>query len=322
MIGLGIDGGGTKTEALLVGHDGRILGKGRAGPTNMFFVSREDAWTAFTKAVDDAVAQAGSVAIDGMCVSAEVPDEVLADLAAHYHIPAWQHTLEPVTALASARPFTSADIRIVLCAGTGAMATGVDDEGQHITAGAAGPLIGDEGSAYWLGLRALVYTFQAFDRQIAPTPLTRRIHQYLGAPADFHAFVGRVYGPPAMDRFEIASLGPYVTEAAGQGDALAVAIVEEGVRELVRLVDTLVRRLGLQARPFAILPYGGVFHAGPAVGVPFEKAVLAVVPQAEVLPPVFHPVLGAALMALGDAHTKLSPEALSRLAAESERWNV
>ncbi|MCZ7545449.1 MAG: hypothetical protein M5R40_18875 [Anaerolineae bacterium] len=127
MIGLGIDGGGTKTEALLVEHTGRILGLGRAGPTNMFFVSREEAWAAFGAAVDAARADVGPIQIGGMVVSAEVPDDLLADLAARYGIPAWRHIEEPEAALAAGQPFSDAEVRVVVCAGTGSMALGVGE---------------------------------------------------------------------------------------------------------------------------------------------------------------------------------------------------
>src|SRR5258708_6694332 len=48
---LAIDGGGTKTVALLLNDHGRLLGWGRAGPSNVSFVSVEDATAAIQKAV-------------------------------------------------------------------------------------------------------------------------------------------------------------------------------------------------------------------------------------------------------------------------------
>ena len=68
-----------------------------------------------------------------------------------------------------------------------------------------------------------------------------------------------------MNRFEIAALGPLVTQKAAEGDSLAVGLVREGARELARLVDALGHRLRLLDAPFAVLPYGGVFNAGPVV---------------------------------------------------------
>ncbi|MBN1284967.1 MAG: hypothetical protein JXB47_06195 [Anaerolineae bacterium] len=323
MIGLGIDGGGTKTEALLLDAAGRILGMGRSGPVNTFFVSEREALAAMCAAVDAARAAAGPVEIAALAASAEVPDDLLDELSRTYHIPRWRHLEEPESARAAGQLFAGVAIRVVVCAGTGSMAMGVGEGDERPLAGAAGPLVGDEGSAYWLGQRALAALFHALDGRGDASLLTGRLPAHLGAPADFWPLIRRVYGPPAMSRAEIAALAPLVTQAAAEGDVLALELVRTGASELARLVYALGKRLGLLAKIFGVLPYGGVFRAGPVILEPFRDEVRAIAPHADVLPPVFHPVLGAATLALACAgHRSLSKAALQTLRVEREKWRL
>ncbi len=56
---LGVDGGATKTDAVVMAVDGRILGSGRGGSSNWESVGLADAVNAIVVAVDGALAQAG-----------------------------------------------------------------------------------------------------------------------------------------------------------------------------------------------------------------------------------------------------------------------
>ncbi len=320
VIGLGIDGGGSKTEALLLDDAGHILGVGRAGPSNTFFVTEADALAAMRAAVD--AAMDSPPRMDALAVSAKLPDALIEALSVHYDIPRWRHLEEPESALAAGQPFAGVPIRVVVCAGTGSMAMGVGAEDERLLAGAAGPIVGDEGSAYWLGQQALTGMFHALDGRRPPSPLTKRLPQYLDTPASFWPLLHRVYGPPAMSRHEIAALAPLVTEMAAAGDPLALELTRKGARELGRLVHALGRRLDVLETVFGVQPYGGVFRAGEMVLSPFRDAVRTAAPRAEVLPPIFRPVLGAALRALEHAGAPLPPEALHTLREARARWKV
>jgi N-acetylglucosamine kinase-like BadF-type ATPase len=55
---VGVDGGGTKTEAVIIDADQRVIGEGRAGPSNPLRVGIAAAAAAVREAIDDACASA------------------------------------------------------------------------------------------------------------------------------------------------------------------------------------------------------------------------------------------------------------------------
>jgi N-acetylglucosamine kinase-like BadF-type ATPase len=112
---------------------------------------------------------------------------------------------------------------VVVLSGTGSIAIGRDARGGWARAGGFGPLLGDEGSAFWLGREWLRATTQGEDFMPA-----RRF----------------VRGPHAVAR--IAALAPRVVARARRGDPRARLVVAEGQRQLAGLAVAVVRRLGLR----------------------------------------------------------------------------
>lgn len=109
---------------------------------------------------------------------------------------------------------------ILVLAGTGSIAVGRSGTGRWARAGGLGPLLGDEGSAFWIGREWL----RAGRRGEAPA----------------RALIGR---PDAVAR--IAALAPQVLRRARRGDPIARRIVSEAQRHLAGLVGALVRELRL-----------------------------------------------------------------------------
>jgi N-acetylglucosamine kinase-like BadF-type ATPase len=124
---------------------------------------------------------------------------------------------------------------VLVLAGTGAIVVGHDGHGRWERAGGFGPLLGDEGSAFWLGrawLRARVRPgrFPSADRDTFTT----------------------VAG--------IAALAPTVLARARRGDRVARQIVREGAAHLAVQAREVARRLGLAA-PVAVTWAGSVMDA-------------------------------------------------------------
>jgi N-acetylglucosamine kinase-like BadF-type ATPase len=123
---------------------------------------------------------------------------------------------------------------ILVLAGTGSIVLGHDGRGHWARAGGLGPLLGDEGSAFWLGREWLRATVAARRDSSA-----RRL----------------VVRPDAVAR--IAALAPRVLARARRGDRVARAIVRDGQRALARQGLSVARRLGL-SEPVTISWAGGV----------------------------------------------------------------
>ncbi|HET8578027.1 MAG TPA: BadF/BadG/BcrA/BcrD ATPase family protein [Methylomirabilota bacterium] len=121
---------------------------------------------------------------------------------------------------------------VLLLAGTGSIALGRDARGRWARAGGLGPLLGDEGSAFWIGREWL----RAAARQRGRRPGRR-----LGA------------APDAIIR--IAALAPAVLRRARRGDRAARLIVATAHHALAQLLRWTARDLRL--RPPIALSWAG-----------------------------------------------------------------
>lgn len=116
---------------------------------------------------------------------------------------------------------------VLLIAGTGAAALGVDADGARLVDG-WGPELGDFGSGSWLGREALRAVLRADDALGARTALTAAIAQPVGAPSDIQAWLAQREPLPRR----LATLAPLVLDAAADGDAVSGEIVAEAIRLL------------------------------------------------------------------------------------------
>jgi glucosamine kinase len=169
---------------------------------------------------------------------------------------------------------------IVVIAGTGSVALGWDGE-RFASAGGHGFVLGDEGSAYWIG-REAVRAALRFDEQAGGSePIYWTVTRATGP--DLDVLIGEVNAHPA-ERARLAALAPSITAIAGQ-DPEARRIVRCAAEHLAALAESLRRRLG----PLPVAGAGGVFRA-PAVWARFTELTGATRPLAPA-------AVGAALLA-------------------------
>jgi glucosamine kinase len=167
---------------------------------------------------------------------------------------------------------------IAVIAGTGSVALGWDGE-RFAYAGGHGFLLGDEGSAYWIG-REAVRAALSFEEQVGGSEL---MYQAVTRATDLEALVSDVNAHPA-DRGRLAALAPVVTALAGR-DPEAQRIARCAAGHLAALAESVMRRLG----PLPVVGAGGVFRA-PAIWARFAELTGATRPLAPA-------AVGAALLA-------------------------
>ena len=119
------------------------------------------------------------------------------------------------------------DAGVLLIAGTGAAALGIDADGARLIDG-WGPELGDFGSGSWLGREALRAVLRADDGLGPTTALTSAIAAPVGAASDVQAWLAQDAPLPRR----LATLAPLVLDAAETGDDVASRIVAEGIRLL------------------------------------------------------------------------------------------
>src|SRR5439155_26556427 len=113
---------------------------------------------------------------------------------------------------------------VVIVAGTGSIAYGHDGSGHAARAGGWGYLLGDEGSGFWIGRRALAAVVRQADGRGPVTQLTGLILDRMGItrPGDL---IHETYYRD-LKRQAIAALAPLVQQAHAAGDAVADHILQ------------------------------------------------------------------------------------------------
>lgn len=248
---LGIDGGGTQTIALLAtpqaGCGWKLLGRGKAGPSNQQAVGTGMALAALDAAVQAAFSAARKkrrpvhAACLGLAGAGRASDQrVISDWAKRIQLAQTVNVLEDAALLLAAG--TSNNWGVAIVAGTGSMAYAQCPDGRTARSGGWGPLLGDEGSGYAIALAGLGAVVRAYDGRGPATKLTGALLDALGLNQP-EELVGLVYR--GGDRAALATLAPVVLSVASTGDPVAVDIVETAAGELATATAAVVEALGL-----------------------------------------------------------------------------
>src|ERR1044071_335496 len=179
---IGVDGGGTKTLALLADLDGLVIARGVSGPSNYNAVGFETACEALENAINAArSSQPGEISALclGLAGAGRQEDIEQFQLWAVEKFPrtAVKVVNDAEILLAAASPSGPA---LALICGTGSIVYGRTVRGELIRAGGWGYLFGDEGSGYAMGQAALRAVMQAYDRRGPSTLLTDLVLQQRG----------------------------------------------------------------------------------------------------------------------------------------------
>ncbi len=303
-----LDGGGSKTDCLIATLEGECLAWRRTGPSTCFYVPEREAVAAVEEALGGALRDAGvsePLAAAGLVLPvgvglalqvfhrAGVPDDR-----------AWSFS-EGVACLAAATTDTRG---LVVMSGTGSFAATLADGRQLAFAGGMGPLLGDEGSGYAIGLAALRAVAKASDgRRPAPdgsadsaAALTSLVCEHFGVERP-RAIVGKVYVPP-LPRHRVAELAPLVNEAAEAGDAVARGILRQAAEELAEMARVVLRSALWTEEPFALVPAGGVLTGSRLLREQLCGMVREHARGVELAPLQAPPAVGLAVETIGRLH--------------------
>ncbi|HEY7349097.1 MAG TPA: BadF/BadG/BcrA/BcrD ATPase family protein [Ktedonobacterales bacterium] len=254
---LGIDGGGSKTLAVIVDAQGIERGRALAGSANYAAVGVEQAIKHLHAAAEQAAA----------CAACRLPLKAAwlglagvdrpGDLA--LLLPWLQSLADFIRLTNDAELLLSAlddAVGVALVAGTGSIALGRDARGVITRAGGWGHILGDEGSGYDIGRLALQTATRAADGRGEATALLEHImtHWNLDRPDDM---IGRVYNND--DKAEIARLSSLVFLAARAGDHAARKITRHAADELALAAITVCNALDFSGGRVALALGGGLF---------------------------------------------------------------
>jgi len=307
---LGVDGGGTKTHAVILDMNLEVIGEGLSGPSNPLRVGISNACAAIREAIDKACEQAKIRRND--IVAAEIG---LAGARRRELRVRMRETLKTL-GIGEVAVTSDADIALfgatqgapglIVIAGTGSNCCGINGRGKKACAGGWGPIAGDEGGGAWIARRALRAIAHATDGRGPATILTEVACAYfhVSDPSDLST---AIYAPTITNE-RLAGFGRDVVNAAKAKDRIAREILAEGGHELGLAAVAVIRTLKLEDAEFPVGYVGGVFaNAGELVLATMREAIKEVAPNAYLEPPQFPPAIAAARM----AHDHLNNVALA-----------
>jgi N-acetylglucosamine kinase-like BadF-type ATPase len=300
---LALEGGGTRSQAALMDAAGRLVQIHDASDVNTNFVSTEQAQQAVLSAVRGVLESAGvSGKAVGLVASALVGAHFGPEtLGALLPEAVFRHYSERDVIFARAGIYHPHGIAVV--AATGATAFGVRlDDGREVFMGGWGALLGDEGSAYALGLLGLRAAARAYEGRLsASTRLVEAVCQHFGLhEATFRQeLVALAYQKP-LSRAEIAGLAAGVTRLAGEGDRVAAHLTAKVAGDLAALGLHACRRLFEEYETFDLVIAGGLANAGDLILGPLQKGLAQEFPQARFMIGREQPAVALGRLALFD----------------------
>lgn len=298
---LGVDGGATKTICAIANEDFQVIGVGVAGPCNYNVVGVADARRNVEMAIQqayssiedkelrDKIAEIGCFGIGGLTTQSDY--EIISSQIVPFESAKNRVIVNDVIVAFYAA--TNGEPGIVVVAGTGSIAYGVNSRNESMISGGWGWLIGDEGSAFYIAKQALALAAKAYDGRGRKTALINMFVEEFKVK-DFKEIVPKIYHE--VKSTNIASLSRVVFSAAKRGDKVAIKILREASEELGRAAVAIAKRIFTKNERITIGVSGGVFRAEPIIWTYFKEYVSKRLPNAIFTPPVNYPVIGALIM--------------------------
>jgi N-acetylglucosamine kinase-like BadF-type ATPase len=289
---LGVDGGNSKTDAVLAEADGTPLAYVRGPGSNSHGPGESAACvgvvaTLVERLAFEPPAERGTFFLCG----ADLPRD-LSDLRRLLDDRAWaREAVVDNDTFGLLHAGTDRPDAVAVVCGSGINCVGRNASGAVARYPALGWETGDWGGGEELGREALALANRAADGRGAPTALLDAVEAHFGKPP---VEVGIDVHYATMPWPRLGELAPAVVELAREGDAAAAALVERLADEIVLLVERALRDLALSDADVVL---GGGMLAGR--GHLYDR-VAARLPT-EPLVPELPPVAGAVLASLAPA---------------------
>ncbi len=288
-----MDGGGSKTLLAVLREDGTIADIGRAEGSNPFDqpLWRETLSGLFARL--PAETRAMGLGLAGFGESATLNQrqrELISSTLENIPV-----SLTNDVDMACTGAFAGHE-GVLLLSGTGSMAWATDGQGHHCRVGGWGSLFGDEGSAFWIGRKALGIITAILDgRNTADTAFLAPFQKELDLPASHDECAASLldwYGNLTHERSAVAALARCVARLAEEGSAPALRIMDEAAAELATHIQTARRKLKRPELPWS--------YAGGTLQSPLLRKAIAEhcgTPVPPRLPPIGGGLLSAARLA-------------------------
>ncbi len=299
---VGIDGGGSKTNAVIVGLDGGVLAESQGGPTNLMTVGVKAAVPIIFELIKSCAEKIHTeastlssvvIGIAGAGRAAERTEFLNALLIFNQKkkFPLKQVRVETDARIALEAAFAGGP-GVVVISGTGSIALYRTEDNKILRAGGWGKILGDEGSGFVIARDALNAIMRQTDGRGEKTILTQKAFDHFGvtSPEDLVAKI-------MNEHPDIAAFVPKVFEAVAERDRVANAIIVKNANDLADHVRVLVMKSNPR-RMLSVALMGGLLESENAYSKLVREKINHSLPQVVVQRPKFPAAFGAAIMAL------------------------
>lgn len=289
---LGIEAGGTRTTACLVTATGQVIWQQEAGPANLRLLTDDQLLRHLQGLAlpDGTVLTAIGIGMAGARTPADWARITKAAAQVWPGIPC--HATNDLETALLAEPSSNPKkplARVLVLSGTGSCCFGKSPAGTIGKVGGWGHILGDKGSGYETGLRALKACVYYLDRDGEWSLLGKRILRtlQLNEPNDL---IGWVQQAP---KNEIAALAIEVFAAAQERDEIAKDILEGAAHSLAKDALACARKLAKKSEAVEFLLAGSVLVKQPKFAASVGKLIKEQWPKAVVITQSRSGVFGA-----------------------------
>lgn len=234
---IGIDGGGTKTEAVAYSLDGQELAASKSGYGNLL-IHYDTAITHIDECITACKTTLAGHTCKGISLGLAGSKALSKEEIKKYFYNRYQVEVGLYDdAIIAHEALLSGKDGILTIAGTGAVGIGKKDGGYEY-GGGWGHLLGDEGSGYWIGLQALILLTKEHDQNRPYSSLSQTILQHVKADT-IHDIKKFVYSSP---KTEVASLTPLVVNQARNHKQEASDILQQAGKNLANMTLHLYKK--------------------------------------------------------------------------------
>ena len=251
---LGVDGGGSKTTAVVFDEAGNFICKALGESINYYSVGLDNARLAMKNIIDELSVKEFECAVIGMSAlneraTAEETEKFCSDI-----ITAKKIIMDSDLFVALEALDANGECAAII-SGTGSMVVHRDNSGKMSHAGGWGYILGDEGSGYSIGLSGIKAAIRSSENSAPKTALLESCLEYFSIN-DIYELID-LYYEKTVSRKTTAAFARKVAECAESGDSVAENIIKNEAKELTKTA------LGLFKDKNKTLPiglWGGVFQ--------------------------------------------------------------
>lgn len=265
---LGVDAGGTKTDFMAADYSGKVLAEYQAGPSNYISSGTKTASKNLLSGLERLIGSSGKLAEDTVFCPAcfgfagynspsdlKKIEKILFGTGIKRYLERDGTLILNDTRIGLAAGSDKENAVIIIC-GTGSNCYGINQQGSEAKANGWDYILGDQGSGYQIGLKALQAIMKDYDGRGEKTSLKEGLLEEL--EVDIQGLIEWTY-EGEFSKSKIASIAKHVCTQAQEGDRVAKRILKEEADEVLINIKTVVDKLKLASKDFDIVFLGGNF---------------------------------------------------------------